>query len=244
MYQLDTQIYSYVMKKIEDLRLENARTLAKKFSTLADFADAIDRSATQVSRIIGKNPSKSIGSKMARHIEHCFNLDEGWLDSDHQNKFANHIRDEMFQTDFRVTHGLASGERNYPKASFPLISKVQAGSWSEITEKTVKEAPLYPCPVPCSDKTFVLKVTGDSMLPTYKDGYLIWVDPTVEPRNKSHVIARLDDFNEATFKQLVIEDNLKFLKPLNEDWPEQYIKINGNCTIVGVVVFGGFIPNC
>ncbi|MBO1894199.1 LexA family transcriptional regulator [Shewanella sp. BF02_Schw] len=125
------------------------------------------------------------------------------------------------------------------KGFFPLISWVQAGAWSSIEEIHALEAERFPCPVACSNQTFVLKVQGVSMEPTFRDGDLIFVDPETEWRHGAYVVARLDEHNEATFKQLVIEGNQKFLKPLNPNWPEQLIPINGNCSIVGVVVFSG-----
>lgn len=125
------------------------------------------------------------------------------------------------------------------KGRFPLISWVAAGAWSEITEIAPEEATLYPCPVSCSQRTFVLRVQGISMEPLFRDGDLIFIDPDADVRHGSYVVARLDDHNEATFKQLIIEGGQKYLKPVNPNWPEQIIAINGNCTIVGPVVFSG-----
>lgn len=125
------------------------------------------------------------------------------------------------------------------KKKLPLISWVQAGAWSTIVEKHPSQALHYPCPVACSDRSFVLEVQGISMEPQFRNGDLIFVDPESEWRNGSFVVARLDSEDEATFKQLIIEGGHKYLKPLNPNWPEQIIPINGNCTIVGVVVFAG-----
>ena len=50
------------------------------------------------------------------------------------------------------------------------------------------------------------------------------------------VVVKLDDEQQATFKQLIIEGDQKFLKPLNPNWPEPIIKINGDATICGVVI--------
>lgn len=44
---------------------------------------------------------------------------------------------------------------------------------------------------------------------------------------------------EATFKKLIVEGNERYLKALNPAWPEPIIRINGNATICGVVVFKG-----
>ena len=125
------------------------------------------------------------------------------------------------------------------KGRYPLISWVQAGNWESIDEIAVYDAIKYPCPVRCSDSTFLLRVRGVSMSPKFMDGEIIYVDPEVAALNGRYVVARLDDENEATFKQLIIEGNQKFLKPSNPNWPDQLIPINGNCTIVGVVVYVG-----
>lgn len=122
---------------------------------------------------------------------------------------------------------------------YPVISWVQAGDWTAIHEINVLDAIHYPCPVKCSDKTFLLKIQGMSMSPKFDEGDLIFVDPAVEPINGKYVVARLDDENEATFKQLIIEGGHKFLKAANPAWPTQIQPINGNCTIVGVIVFVG-----
>ncbi|MBB1368982.1 helix-turn-helix domain-containing protein [Pseudoalteromonas sp. SR44-5] len=125
------------------------------------------------------------------------------------------------------------------KATAPLISWVQAGAWSEISEIKAYDAERYMCPVNCSDLTFVLKVQGVSMEPKFYEGDLIFVDPEAECIHGSYVVARLDDDNQATFKQLIIESGHKFLKAANPNWPEQLIPINGNCTLVGKVIFTG-----
>ena len=125
------------------------------------------------------------------------------------------------------------------KATAPLISWVQAGAWSEISEIKAYDAERFMCPVNCSDLTFVLKVQGISMEPKCDEGDLIFVDPEAECIHGSYVVARLDDDNQATFKQLIIENGHKFLKAANPNWPEQLIPINGNCTLVGKVIFTG-----
>jgi len=121
----------------------------------------------------------------------------------------------------------------------PLISLVQAGAWADINETSSLDAELYPCPVKCSKDSFVVRVEGESMMKAFYPGDLLYVDPQSQPINGSFVIARLDDENQATFKQLIIDGNKKYLKALNPDWPNKFVEINGNCTIVGKVVFTG-----
>ncbi|MGB5856525.1 MAG: helix-turn-helix domain-containing protein [Oceanisphaera sp.] len=119
----------------------------------------------------------------------------------------------------------------------PMLSWNVVGT--EIQEGAVSEKQHYICPVPCSEYTFVLQVQAISMEPLFRDNDLIFIDPAADVRHGSYIVARLDDHNEATFKQLIIEGGQKYLKPINPSWPEQIIPINGNCTIVGPVVFSG-----
>lgn len=71
---------------------------------------------------------------------------------------------------------------------------------------------------------------------SYSDGDVIYIDPDRQSENGSRVVVRLDDEKEATFKQLVIEGDRRYLRALNPSWPEKIIEINGNATICGVVI--------
>ena len=79
------------------------------------------------------------------------------------------------------------------------------------------------------------------MEPVFREGDLIFVDPMAESHHGSYIVARLDAQNEATFKQLIIEQGKQYLKPANPSWPEQIIPITSECSIVGTVVFAGKI---
>lgn len=119
---------------------------------------------------------------------------------------------------------------------YPLLDWVQAGDWTCINAVQPFDAEHFPCLVPCSRRTFALKVRGESMHPKFEENELIFVDPEVEATNGKYVVVMMDDENEATFKQLIIEGNKKYLKAANPDWPKKILEINGNCTIVGVVI--------
>lgn len=71
---------------------------------------------------------------------------------------------------------------------------------------------------------------------SFKDGDIIFVDPTLDAQNKDFVIARLDNESEATFKQLIVEDGQKMLMAINPDWKPKFIQINGNASMLGVVI--------
>lgn len=121
----------------------------------------------------------------------------------------------------------------------PEISWVQAGAWTEIchVELDPEAVNWYPRPPGASDRTFVLRVVGESMLPEYTPGRLIFVDPERAAKGGDDVIAIMTDTGEATFKRFIEEPGSgKMLKAINPAWHEPYVHINGNCRLVGVVV--------
>ncbi|TKI02307.1 LexA family protein [Martelella alba] len=215
------------MKTIDEIRRDNARKLRDSSGGNSFFSSLLDREPTQISRIIGKNPTKKIGDDLARHMEKCFSLPAGWLDQEHQTTNVTPKKD-VVDTEHKIR-------------MVPVISWVQAGAWTEMgySEVDLSLVESYPCPVPCGPLTYILRVIGESMITEYNPGDMIFVDPEITPAHGDDVVAILLDSGETTFKRLVEDGGQKFLKALNPNWPEQYLKINGNCSIIGTVVFSG-----
>lgn len=130
----------------------------------------------------------------------------------------------------------------------PLISWVQAGAWCDAADpfQPGDAESWYPCPKKHGPRTFALRVRGPSMFnkdgkPSFEEGDIIFIDPDAEPQPNSRVmqscvIVRLEDRQEATFKQLITEGEQRWLKALNRDWPEQIIKISSAATICGACI--------
>jgi SOS-response transcriptional repressor LexA len=215
-----------LMKDISQIRLENARVLAEQAGGTGEFASRIDREPTQASRFMGKNPTKGIGNRMARHIEDSFGKPRGWLDTDHSNVSEHPVFKE-------------SNVASPPKMEgyVPVLSWIQAGAWTDMSNVDFFSDEMVPKPPGSSESTFALRVKGQSMSPKYGPGTIIYVDPEVMPFDGDDVVAVLTDHNEATFKQYVEEPgDVKLLKARNPSWPEPWVAINGNCEIIGVVV--------
>lgn len=214
---------------IYEIRLANARALASQYDSLAKFAEKIDRVPTQVSRFMGKNPTKNIGISMARHIEDICRKERGWMDT---------------------VHDLSNVETAIPVARpnelIPLISHVQAGAFCEAVDnfQPGDAEEWLPCPVNVGKQAYALRVKGDSMTsPTagqrsYPEGTIIYVDPDREANIGSRVIAKLIDTNEVTFKVYTEDSGKRFLKPINPQYPT--IELTDDTHICGVVV-GSFM---
>ncbi|RUM56323.1 MAG: LexA family transcriptional repressor [Marinomonas sp.] len=138
-----------------------------------------------------------------------------------------------------ITSNVTHAPAQYNTKSLPVLSHVQAGGWTEALDYTTlgEDIEWEDAPSSASDNAFWLRVVGDSMTSPHgtsiTEGTLILVDPEIPAENGKLVVAKLEGTDEATFKKLVIDAGMKFLKPLNPIYPA--IPINGNCEIVGVV---------
>ncbi len=110
--------------------------------------------------------------------------------------------------------------------AYPVISKIQAGLVKEIS-----------CPYEPGDGfavefgeddastwAFFLEIEGDSMLPEFRSGDRVLIDPDVSPRPGDFVAAR-NTKQEATFKKYRVRgidetgQEIFELVPLNDDYP-------------------------
>ena len=107
-----------------------------------------------------------------------------------------------------------------------LINYVQAGNWSEAVDnfQSGDGSSWLLTDQVISDNSFALEIKGDSMLPDFRPGDRVIIDPAVQPNPGDFVVAKNGE-HEATFKKYrprganergeqVIE-----LVPLNEDYP-------------------------
>lgn len=157
-------------------------------------------------------------------------LDELVLHSDGTLEYPDHVIANVSKVEIQPTY----------QASFPVLSAVQAGQWTEACEPyTLDEIDeWHETTVRTSERCFWLRVQGDSMTSpmgvSLPEGVLVLIDTEREHENGSLVVAKLTDVNEATFKKFVRDSGQEFLKPLNPTYP--MVSINGNCRIIGVAV--------
>lgn len=121
----------------------------------------------------------------------------------------------------------------------PLLSWVQAGSWSEI----ISTGDVEYIEVPYSnvkDGCFCLQVRGDSMSrspgKSYYDGIFVIVDPNCDKSkdalNRKIVIARMN--GESTIKEFVLEGDKPYLSPWNPKY--SILEVTSSVEIVGIVI--------
>ena len=69
-----------------------------------------------------------------------------------------------------------------------------------------------------SEFAFALVMPDTSMEPMFQRGSLLIFDPRNEPQDRSFVLVRLGSPGTVVFRQLIIDVDQKYLKPLNPDF--------------------------
>ena len=121
----------------------------------------------------------------------------------------------------------------------PVFNSNQVWDWFiSPNDKALKDIKDWEeAPLTSSNNAFWLRVVGDSMVspthPTIPEGHMILVEPNAPIINGALVVAKLENTEEVTFKKLVIDSGMKFLRPLNPIYPT--FPIDDSCQILGVV---------
>lgn len=124
----------------------------------------------------------------------------------------------------------------------PLISCVQAGAMTEAVDPyALGDASEWMLTdLELSQNAFALRIKGDSMLPEFREGDTVVIDPAIHPLPGDYVVAKNGE-NEATFKKYrprgVNEQGQQVfeLVPLNEDYPSMRSDLTA-VRIIGTMV--------
>lgn len=123
----------------------------------------------------------------------------------------------------------------------PILSWEQAAEFINVAKMKRDEIKEW-LPHFCTDKSrwYALRIKGDSMTASlgqhknFHEGDMIIVDPDKDSEHGDFVIALLPRAKEVTFKQYVIDGGVRYLKPLNPQYP--IVPIDKGTHISGVVV--------
>lgn len=101
----------------------------------------------------------------------------------------------------------------------PILGRIPAGGLNEMAEETIGTQIVPKQWSGGIERCFVLRVWGDSMYPTLRDGELIVCDGARAPfpRDGQIVVARYH--GEATVKEFLRQDTKVLLIPHNRDYP-------------------------
>ncbi|GHX29927.1 peptidase S24 [Vibrio cholerae] len=202
--------------------------MKEKGITQAGLAEKMGVAQATIARYLTKTRDPSI--ETIAEMMSIVGLDNMTLSSDGMIDYPDHVIANVTKIDIQPKY----------QNSFPVLSAVQAGQWTEACEPySIDEIDeWHETTVRTSDRCFWLRVQGDSMTSSVgtsiPEGMLVLIDTERNHDNGSLVVAKLTDVNEATFKKFVRDSGQEYLKPLNPNYP--MIPINGNCRIIGVAV--------
>lgn len=199
------------------IRLKILKEKIADFPTLVSFARHYDLDTAYLSQLL--NGHRNIGEKAARNLEKKI----GWP-AMHMDRMLVMSDEEQFEASLALVDTPPSLQKTYNEV--PLISHVQAGLWKESVNSYEPGAgqDFLPTHIGLGPDAFALSICGESMLPDFREGDLVIIDPGISPGPGDFVVAS-NDQHEATFKkyrprgvnaqgETVIE-----LVPLNDDFP-------------------------
>lgn len=126
----------------------------------------------------------------------------------------------------------------------PVIDRVQAGQWTEVPENQDTETKYIFVEVESalSPNAFALQISGASMLPEFRPGDIVIIDPAVEPNPGDFVVAKLEHREAATFKKYRPKSRdgkgreAFELVPLNQDWNTLEVGPKNHGRVIGTMV--------
>lgn len=129
-----------------------------------------------------------------------------------------------------------------PIHSIEKISKIPIICWNEAVnwpsnKNKEKAQNLILTDANISQQAYALRIQDASMEPVFPQGTLLILDPEKSPKNRSYVIAKLAKLSEPIFRQLLIDIESRYLKPLTPDL-ERYkmSRLNNNDKILSILV--------
>lgn len=150
------------------------------------------------------------------------------LEQPRQQKVYKYAKNQLDDQNKVVEFATKETQQSYTVDCYGAVS---AGTGEWLDQEQVTEVDYYG-EVPAHD--FAVTVNGDSMLPMFEDGQLIFVDEEHEARSGQVIIAQLN--GESYVKKLVIDSNGYRLVSLNKAYEDIILQESDDFNIFGVVV--------
>jgi SOS-response transcriptional repressor LexA len=192
------------------------------------LADKLDVTRGAVTHYLAERREPPL--KQLKKLAQILKCDPAWLQFGVTSKEPASTKDKQ---DKEKTTATSTG--------VPIIHWHEVAGFSTpekaINNKT--EFAPYSCHQKNKSRLFALRVKGDAMIAatgrekSFHESDLLIVNPDADPKHGDYVIVVLPGAKEATFKQYVIDGGVKYLKPLNLQYP--MTPINKNARICGVV---------
>ena len=106
----------------------------------------------------------------------------------------------------------------------PVYSWIKADEWvQEISDSGTLKTVITDKELP--DDAFTMEVKDSSMEPLFPKGTKIVCNPHKEIRDRAYILVRQKNIEAVIFRQVLIDGEYKFLKPLNKDLPSHQMRV-------------------
>jgi SOS-response transcriptional repressor LexA len=190
-------------KKYPKLGTILKKLLFRKDIRAADLARNINIPAPTIHRLItGKSTRPYLSS--LQPIADYFSLNVQQL-----------LGEEALPAEYTETNEEGNNLPRINKIKYlPIIPWEQIFSVDKIQYKSFKQTPFIGS---ISEQSFATTMPDSSMEPIFPQGSILIFDPQKTPKDRSYVLVQISDSQLPTFRQLLIDLEYKYLKPLNPD---------------------------
>ncbi len=131
---------------------------------------------------------------------------------------------------FKLTVNQLIGETPLPGDTKKTTSKEPAGipfiDWEDVDNWPLSKAKLNKAEridseIGYNPNLYALKMHDDSMDPLFSKNTILIIDASKQSKDRSYMIIKHKDQKKAVFRQVLIDDDFQYLKPLNPD-PDKY----------------------
>ena len=124
---------------------------------------------------------------------------------------------DFFDVTLDTLIGVATSPQRRILPQVPLITYSESQNWpAQEAHQPPSQTILTNAPI--GSDAFAIRLTNNTMSPRFPEGTVIIIDPDTPPSNHSFVLAQRPEANLPEFKQLLIDGERQFLKPLNPDF--------------------------
>jgi SOS-response transcriptional repressor LexA len=110
-----------------------------------------------------------------------------------------------------------SNNKNPVYFDVPLLTWEQAANWTHLLENIPHNSAKIIIDFKPISRLYALKVEDDSMSPGFTKETLLIIDGDKKPSDGSYIIVKKGTNDGMLFRQLLIDDQAQYLKPLNPD---------------------------
>lgn len=205
----------------------------EKDISISEIARQMGMAKSAISRYF--NRTREFPLNRIEDISRILGLDSKYVLGFSDNEDISTIYNQLEKPRQRRVYDFAEHqleEQQRVKPTVYVISKLSAGTGIIDLDPTDTEEVEFDGYVPAHDLAF--EVAGDSMIPMFKDGEIVFVEKTQDIRSGQIIAVQINE--EAYIKKAYIEDNRLRLVSLNKEYKDVYADENDDIRVVGRVI--------